>query len=333
MFLIFPALGGVIIIVIKFFIISKININLYYKILFIYIYNMSFNLKNLNITCSPMYNSQNTKQFLGYMCDNNKKLKERFQNSSSELSSEVSIVSSMTPSMVPNMEFSMLPSMAPSMAPNMEFNMTPSMAPNMEFNMAPSMAPSMESNMTPAMVLSIAPSSVNNNSSLYFKCPEGWTQENEDDDNGTCSFNIFKKTETFQFGPKYGGFPLNRKTAVQRHNDIVKGSEDVSIWNIRSQDLKSFDSNSVINVPFDKLYKCPPFWKQKNEDTNNGSCNFTINLPNLPVKSDSFNFGPKYGGFPVNRKTATQRYSELDSEIDETNPWDNRVSTWDKSMN
>jgi hypothetical protein len=203
------------------------------------------------------------------------------------------------------------------------------MAPSMASNMLPSM----ESNMTPAMVLSIAPSSVNNNSSLYFKCPNGWTQENEDDDNGSCSFNIFKKTETFQFGPKYGGYPINRKAAVQRHNETVKGAEDLNIWNNRSQDLKSFDSNSVMNVPFNKLYKCPPFWKQKNEDTNNGSCNFTINLPNLPVKSDSFNFGPKYGGFPVNRITATQRYSEIDSESNETNHWDNRVSSWDKSMN
>jgi hypothetical protein len=235
----------------------------------------------------------------------------------------------MAPSMAPNMEFNMAPSMAPSMAPNMEFNMTPSMAPSMASNMLPSM----ESNMTPAMVLSIAPSSVNNNSSLYFKCPNGWTQENEDDDNGSCSFNIFKKTETFQFGPKYGGYPINRKAAVQRHNETVKGAEDLNIWNNRSQNLNSFDSNSVMNVPFNKLYKCPPFWKQKNEDTNNGSCNFTINLPNLPVKSDSFNFGPKYGGFPVNRITATQRYSEIDSESNETNHWDNRVSSWDKSMN
>jgi len=244
----------------------------------------------------------------------------------------------MAPSMAPNMEYNMSPSMAPSMEPSMALSMTPimefNMAPSMAPSMAPNMTPSMKSNITPGIVLSIAPSSAPSSSnSLYFKCPNGWTQENEDDDNGSCSFNIFKKTETFQFGPKYGGYPINRKAAVQRHNETVKGTEDLNIWNNRSQDLKSFDSNSVMNVPFNKLYKCPPFWKQKNEDTNNGSCNFTINLPNLPVKSDSFNFGPKYGGFPVNRKTATQRYSEIDSESNETNPWDNRVSSWDKSMN
>ena len=40
---------------------------------------MSINLNNLKMTCSPMYNSQNTNQVLGYMCDSNNT--EGFQNS------------------------------------------------------------------------------------------------------------------------------------------------------------------------------------------------------------------------------------------------------------
>ena len=41
--------------------------------------NMSFNLENLNMSCSPMYNSQNSGQVLGYMCNSNK-IVEGFQN-------------------------------------------------------------------------------------------------------------------------------------------------------------------------------------------------------------------------------------------------------------
>ena len=40
---------------------------------------MSFNLKKLNMTCSPMYNSQNKSQMLGYLCSTNKKTIEGFQ--------------------------------------------------------------------------------------------------------------------------------------------------------------------------------------------------------------------------------------------------------------
>jgi septin family protein len=40
---------------------------------------MSFNLDKLNMTCSTMYNSQNTNQVLGYMCSPKKSI-EGFQN-------------------------------------------------------------------------------------------------------------------------------------------------------------------------------------------------------------------------------------------------------------
>jgi hypothetical protein len=42
---------------------------------------MSFNLDKLNMTCAPMYNSQNTNQVLGYMCDSRKNIKEGFESS------------------------------------------------------------------------------------------------------------------------------------------------------------------------------------------------------------------------------------------------------------
>jgi hypothetical protein len=40
---------------------------------------MSFNLKNLNMTCAPMYNAQNNNEIMGYMCNSN--FREGFQSS------------------------------------------------------------------------------------------------------------------------------------------------------------------------------------------------------------------------------------------------------------
>ena len=44
---------------------------------------MSFNLKNLNMTCAPMYNAQSNNEIMGYMCDVNKKTREGFESSGS----------------------------------------------------------------------------------------------------------------------------------------------------------------------------------------------------------------------------------------------------------
>jgi len=42
---------------------------------------MSFNLKNLNMTCAPMYNAQSNNEIMGYMCNSNSR--EGFESSSS----------------------------------------------------------------------------------------------------------------------------------------------------------------------------------------------------------------------------------------------------------
>jgi len=43
---------------------------------------MSFNLKNLNMTCAPMYNAQNNNEIMGYMCNS----REGFESSSASKS-------------------------------------------------------------------------------------------------------------------------------------------------------------------------------------------------------------------------------------------------------
>jgi hypothetical protein len=222
---------------------------------------MSINLQNLNMTCSPMYNTQNTDQVLGYICNK----KERFENSEPK---------------------------------------------------------------------------------LYFKCPDAWTQVNEDDDNGKCSYQLrvskgssITKSESYNFGPKYGGFPVDRTPAGFRASNlaIVNGVLTRNVTpmslDIRTQDLTTFDKNSMLNIPFNQTYVCPPGWLTQYEDKyNNGTCNFSRAMYGPVIsRKDSFNFGPKYGGFPLNRRSARDRYNDLGNGSDQSTAWDNRSPTWDTS--
>ena len=126
---------------------------------------MSINLKNFNMTCSPMYNSQNNNEVFAYMCKTNNT--EGFQNSPT----------------------------------------------------------------------------------VYFKCPEYWTQENEDPNNGKCSFTINNKSDTFNFGPKYGGYPINRISAKNRYFDIEKRYNLLNYWDNRVKDWTSTDPILSTSIP------------------------------------------------------------------------------------
>ena len=52
---------------------------------------MSINLKNLNMTCAPMYNAQRNNEIIGFMCNSNNKRIEGFESSTASVSYAYSI--------------------------------------------------------------------------------------------------------------------------------------------------------------------------------------------------------------------------------------------------
>jgi len=62
-----------------------------------------------------------------------------------------------------------------------------------------------------------------------YTCPERWIQIPEDQNNGTCNLPSgiggCRKTATFNYGPKYGGYPLNRRSAADFYVDLGNGND------------------------------------------------------------------------------------------------------------
>ena len=62
-------------------------------------------------------------------------------------------------------------------------------------------------------------------SSIQYFCPEGWKQTNTDINNGTCTLAGCASSSSFNFGPKNGGYPVNRRSAYDFCVDLRNGND------------------------------------------------------------------------------------------------------------
>ena len=144
---------------------------------------MSFNfrLKNKNVTCAPMYNSQNPDEIYGYLCNPQQGSMEGFQNTT-------------------------------------------------------------------------------------YTCPEGWNQVAEDSQNGLCRTGC----DTFNYGPKYGGYPTNRRPAQTRCVDLRNGSDQSGAWKNRSNTWPPSAQAQVVAPP-SNTYDNGVTYKEGDQVSFNGS--------------------------------------------------------------
>jgi hypothetical protein len=70
-----------------------------------------------------------------------------------------------------------------------------------------------------------------------YTCPPGWLQLPIDADNGKCVAPCSSTeggSNTFYYGPDYGGYPLNRRSGEDRCIDLNNGSDQSGAFDIRS---------------------------------------------------------------------------------------------------
>jgi hypothetical protein len=73
-------------------------------------------------------------------------------------------------------------------------------------------------------------------------------------------------------------------------------------------------------------YTCPPGMNQTPEDLQNGSCLAPCN--STKGGSNTYNYGPKYGGFPTNRRSGADRCADLGNGSDQTKAFAARTANW-----
>jgi hypothetical protein len=81
------------------------------------------------------------------------------------------------------------------------------------------------------------------------------------------------------------------------------------------------------NLPgFASGYSCPPGMTQTPEDLQNGTCLAPCN--STRGGSNIYNYGPKYGGYPLNRRSGADRCADLGNGTDQTQAFVTRTSNW-----
>jgi len=81
------------------------------------------------------------------------------------------------------------------------------------------------------------------------------------------------------------------------------------------------------NLPgFATGYTCPPGMLQTPEDLQNGNC--LAPCESTRGGSNIFNYGPKYGGYPTNRRSGADRCIDLNNGSDQSQAFATRVSNW-----
>ena len=73
-------------------------------------------------------------------------------------------------------------------------------------------------------------------------------------------------------------------------------------------------------------YTCPPGMLQRTTDSQNGSCLAPCNSTN--GGSNTFNYGPKNGGYPTNRRSGADRCADLNNGTDQSQAFAARTSNW-----
>jgi hypothetical protein len=73
-------------------------------------------------------------------------------------------------------------------------------------------------------------------------------------------------------------------------------------------------------------YTCPPGMLQRTTDSQNGSCLAPCNSTN--GGSNTFNYGPKNGGYPTNRRSGEDRCADLNNGTDQSQAFVARTSNW-----
>jgi hypothetical protein len=99
-----------------------------------------------------------------------------------------------------------------------------------------------------------------------YTCPEGWNQVAEDSQNGLCRTSC----DTFNYGPKYGGYPTNRRPAQTRCVDLRNGSDQSGAWKDRSNTWPPSAQAQVVAPP-SNTYDNGVTYKQGDQVTFNGS--------------------------------------------------------------
>ena len=99
-----------------------------------------------------------------------------------------------------------------------------------------------------------------------YTCPEGWNQVAEDSQNGLCRTGC----DTFNYGPKYGGYPTNRRPAQTRCVDLRNGSDQSGAWKNRSNTWPPSAQAQVVAPP-SNTYDNGVTYKEGDQVSFNGS--------------------------------------------------------------
>ena len=88
-------------------------------------------------------------------------------------------------------------------------------------------------------------------------------------------------------------------------------------------------STPVMPVPtpvINSIYSCPPGWKQYPTDSLNGNC--VAPCAKTSGGSNTFNYGPKFGGYPINRRSGTDMCIDLTNGSNQSQAFNTRSPIW-----
>jgi len=88
-----------------------------------------------------------------------------------------------------------------------------------------------------------------------------------------------------------------------------------------------FPKKSIEN--FNSTYACPEGWLQAKEDASNGTCTLPACFSpwDRPVaRSFKYSYGPKYGGYPISRRSAADFCVDLGNGNDYSNAFKDKMS-------
>ena len=96
-----------------------------------------------------------------------------------------------------------------------------------------------------------------------------------------------------------------------------------------SKDYSSSFSEKNTELFENQTYTCPENWIQTLEGDNNGSCSIASTCGTGPAAVKTFKYGPNYGGFPKNRRSAADFCVDLGNGNDWSQTFKtNMSSTW-----